>query len=103
VPTIYLINRLRGERQVPSELAQLVTKSERFSSAFRHFDVVLWWKVDRFGWSLKRLVNAARACFQGKRGGGPTKLLIRLLLKLFQRLFNHGLGLRIPHSFEKLS
>jgi DNA invertase Pin-like site-specific DNA recombinase len=49
----YIDNGVSGAKESRPELNRLMTDAHR-----RHFDVVLCWKVDRFGRSLKHLVNA---------------------------------------------
>jgi len=47
------VDHISGSKESRPELNQLMSDAHR-----RHFDVVLCWKVDRFGRSLKHLVNA---------------------------------------------
>jgi len=49
----YVDNGVSGAKESWPELNRLMSDAHR-----RHFDVVLCWKVDRFGRSLKHLVNA---------------------------------------------
>ena len=49
----YVDNGVSGAKESRPELNRLMADAHR-----RHFDVVLCWKVDRFGRSLKHLVNA---------------------------------------------
>jgi DNA invertase Pin-like site-specific DNA recombinase len=49
----YVDNGVSGAKESRPELNRLMAAAHR-----RHFDVVLCWKVDRFGRSLKHLVNA---------------------------------------------
>ena len=49
----YVDNGVSGAKESRPELNRLMADVHR-----RHFDVVLCWKVDRFGRSLKHLVNA---------------------------------------------
>lgn len=49
----YVDHGISGSKESRPELNQLMSDAHR-----RHFDVVLVWKVDRFGRSLKHLVNA---------------------------------------------
>src|ERR1700746_3943465 len=49
----YVDNGVSGAKESRPELNRLMGGAHR-----RHFDVVLCWKVDRFGRSLKHLVNA---------------------------------------------
>src|SRR6516225_3194772 len=49
----YVDNGVSGARESRPELNRLMADAHT-----RHFDVVLCWKVDRFGRSLKHLVNA---------------------------------------------
>src|ERR1700757_2336232 len=49
----YVDNGVSGAKQSRPELNRLMADAHR-----RHFDVVLCWKIDRFGRSLKHLVNA---------------------------------------------
>src|SRR5499433_3438030 len=49
----YVDNGVSGARESRPELNRLMADAHR-----RHFDVVLCWKIDRFGRSLKHLVNA---------------------------------------------
>ncbi len=49
----YVDHGVSGAKQSRPELNRLMADVHR-----RHFDVVLCWKVDRFGRSLKHLVNA---------------------------------------------
>jgi DNA invertase Pin-like site-specific DNA recombinase len=49
----YVDNGVSGAKESRPELNRLMRDAHR-----RHFDVVLCWKVDRFGRSLKHLVNA---------------------------------------------
>jgi DNA invertase Pin-like site-specific DNA recombinase len=49
----YVDNGVSGAKESRPELNRLMTDAHR-----RHFDVVLCWKIDRFGRSLKHLVNA---------------------------------------------
>src|SRR6516225_11427908 len=48
----YVDNGVSGAKESRPELNRLMADAHR-----RHFDVVLCWKVDRFGRSLKHLVN----------------------------------------------
>src|SRR5579884_3001186 len=47
------VDRMTGSRDSRPALTALMTGAHR-----RHFDAVLCWKLDRFGRSLKHLVNA---------------------------------------------
>src|SRR5215467_583323 len=49
----YVDNGVSGMKESRPELNRLMADAHR-----RHFDVVLCWKIDRFGRSLKHLVNA---------------------------------------------
>lgn len=49
----YVDSGVSGARESRPELNRLMADAHR-----RHFDIVLCWKVDRFGRSLKHLVNA---------------------------------------------
>ncbi|MBZ5720734.1 MAG: recombinase family protein [Acidobacteriia bacterium] len=49
----YVDNGVSGAKESRPELNRLMADAHR-----RHFDVVLCWKVDRFGRSLKHLVNS---------------------------------------------
>jgi len=49
----YVDNGVSGAKESRPELNRLMADGHR-----RHFDVVLCWKIDRFGRSLKHLVNA---------------------------------------------
>jgi DNA invertase Pin-like site-specific DNA recombinase len=49
----YVDSGISGAKESRPELNRLMADAHR-----RHFDVVLCWKVDRFGRSLKHLVNA---------------------------------------------
>src|ERR1700746_707467 len=49
----YVDNGVSGAKESRPELNRLMADAHR-----RHFDVVLCWKIDRFGRSLKHLVNA---------------------------------------------
>jgi DNA invertase Pin-like site-specific DNA recombinase len=49
----YVDNGVSGARESRPELNRLMADAHR-----RHFDIVLCWKIDRFGRSLKHLVNA---------------------------------------------
>jgi DNA invertase Pin-like site-specific DNA recombinase len=49
----YVDNGVSGTKESRPELNRLMADAHR-----RHFDVVLCWKIDRFGHSLKHLVNA---------------------------------------------
>lgn len=49
----YVDSGVSGSRESRPELNRLMADAHR-----RHFDIVLCWKVDRFGRSLKHLVNA---------------------------------------------
>jgi DNA invertase Pin-like site-specific DNA recombinase len=49
----YIDSGVSGAKESRPELNRLMVDAHR-----RHFDVVLCWKVDRFGRSLKHLVNA---------------------------------------------
>jgi len=49
----YVDNGVSGAKESRPELNRLMGDAHR-----RHFDVVLCWKIDRFGRSLKHLVNA---------------------------------------------
>jgi DNA invertase Pin-like site-specific DNA recombinase len=49
----YVDNGVSGAKESRPELNRLMADAHR-----RHFDIVLCWKVDRFGRSLKHLVNA---------------------------------------------
>ena len=49
----YVDSGISGSKESRPELNRLMSDARR-----RHFDVVLCWKVDRFGRSLKHLVNA---------------------------------------------
>jgi DNA invertase Pin-like site-specific DNA recombinase len=48
--------RLEGPQIGPGTLAGPMTVA--LDAHLRRFDAVLVWKIDRFGWSLKNLVNA---------------------------------------------
>ena len=57
----YVDQGVSGSKESRPELNQLMADAHR-----RHFDAVLVWKVDRFGRSLKHLVNAlADLCAYG--------------------------------------
>ena len=49
----YVDNGVSGAKESRPELNRLMADAHR-----RHFDIVLCWKIDRFGRSLKHLVNA---------------------------------------------
>ena len=49
----YVDNGVSGAKESRPQLNRLMADAHR-----RHFDVVLCWKIDRFGRSLKHLVNA---------------------------------------------
>jgi DNA invertase Pin-like site-specific DNA recombinase len=49
----YVDSGISGAKESRPELNRLIADAHR-----RHFDLVLCWKVDRFGRSLKHLVNA---------------------------------------------
>lgn len=49
----YVDSGISGSKESRPELNRLMADAQR-----RHFDAVLCWKVDRFGRSLKHLVNA---------------------------------------------
>lgn len=49
----YVDNGVSGAKESRPELNRLMADAHR-----RHFDLVLCWKIDRFGRSLKHLVNA---------------------------------------------
>ena len=49
----YVDNGVSGAKESRPELNRLMADAHR-----RHFDVVLSWKIDRFGRSLKHLINA---------------------------------------------
>src|ERR1019366_1857195 len=61
VTTEYVDQGVSGSKESRPELNQLMADAHR-----RHFDAVLVWKIDRFGRSLKHLVNAlADLCAYG--------------------------------------
>lgn len=51
----YVDSGISGSQESRPELNRLMADAHT-----RHFDVVLCWKVDRFGRSLKHLVNSRR-------------------------------------------